>query len=167
MSDLDEPSLDAIERRLIARAGLAPPAGHRDCVLAVVRDTLAENEKEKVPATKSGQSAQKSYPASPDLVAGTFIEGIDAGGRAAIGGLALTAMLAVVAPWVVLSQAVDLVPAEPRIVTQARAVGIDLPLESLAATSHHSREPLSRSGEPPSARLPDAWRLRNLLTGEL
>ena len=165
MSDLDEPSLDAIERRLITRAGLAPPAGHRDRVLAVVRDTLAENE--KVPATKSGQSAQKTYPTSPDLVAGTFIEGIDAGGRAAIGGLALAAMLAVVAPWVVLSQAVDLVPAEPRIVTQARAVGIDLPLESLAATSHQSREPLSRSGEPPSARLPDAWRLRNLLTGEL
>ncbi len=69
MSDLDDPSLDAVERRLVARAGLALPAGHRDQVLAAVRDTLAEN---RGPVERASS-------------------GLDAGSRAALVAIALSA----------------------------------------------------------------------------
>lgn len=146
MSNFDKESLDAIERRLIARAGLAPPAGHRDQVLAVVRDTLAEN---RGPLERTSS-------------------GIDAGSSAALVAMALSAALVIVAPWVAVARWAAPVPAETRLVTQARAAGIDLPVAAVATTSG---QPL---GAPSRAALPDllelrrdAWRLQNLLQGEL
>jgi hypothetical protein len=146
MSDLDKESLDAIERRLIARAGLAPPAGHRDQVLAVVRDTLAEN---RGPLERAGA-------------------GVDVGSRAALVAMALSAALVIVAPWAAVARTAAPVPAETRLVAQARAAGIDLPVAAVATTSG---QPL---GAPSPAALPDllelrhdAWRLRTLLQGEL
>jgi hypothetical protein len=146
MSDLDQESLDAIERRLIAQAGLAPPAGHRDQVLAVVRDTLAEG---RGPLERASS-------------------GIDAGSTAALVAMALSAALVIVAPWVAVTRTATTVPAEPRLVAQARAAGIDLPVAAVATTSG---QPL---GAPSRAALPDlpdrrhdAWRLQNLLQGEL
>ena len=146
MSDLDQESLDAIERRLIARAGLAPPAGHRDQVLAVVRDTLAEG---RGPLERASS-------------------GIDAGSTAALVAMALSAALVLVAPWVAVARWAAPVPAETRLVAQARAAGIDLPVAAVATTSG---QPL---GAPSPAALPDlldrrhdAWKIRNLLTGEL
>ena len=146
MSDLDKESLDAIERRLIAQAGLAPPAGHRDKVLAVVRDTLAEN---RGPLERAGA-------------------GVDVGSRAALVAMALSAALVIVAPWAAVARTAAPVPAETRLVAQARAAGIDLPVAAVATTSG---QPV---GAPSHAALPDllerrhdAWRLRTLLQGEL
>jgi len=146
MSDLDDQSLDAIEQRLIARAGLAPPAGHRDQVLAVVRDTLAEN---RGPIERASS-------------------GIDAGSRAALVAMALSVALVIVAPWVAVARWAAPVPAETRLVAQAWAAGIDLPVAAVATTSG---QPL---GAPSRAALPDllerrhdAWQIRNLLQGEL
>ena len=163
MSDLDKESLDAIERRLAARTARAVPTGHRDLVLAAVRDTLEE----KVPATKSGEAGPLICGDCPDLVAGTFL-GIDAGSTAALVAMALSALVAVVAPWLGLAGGFDPLPAEPRIVMQARAAGIDLQVAAIATTSGPT------GGDPSSAPLPDllgrrheAWRRRNLLTGEL
>lgn len=144
MRKLHAPGLDAVERRLVARAGVAAPAGHRDRVLAAVRDMLDQ---------RPGQPARAG-------------SGIDAGGAAALLGIALSALLAVVAPWFVVARAVPL-PTEPRVVAQARAAGVDLPLEFVATTTHRSPPAVSRMREPPSARLHEAWHLRNLLTGEL
>jgi hypothetical protein len=168
MSNLDKESLAAIERRLIARAGLAPPAGHRDRVLAAVRDTLAGEEKEeKVPATKSGDAGELVCGDCPDLVAGTF-SGIDAGGTAALVAMAVSVAAVIVAPWVAVTRPAAAVAAEPRIVMQARAAGIDLQVAAIATMSGPT------VADPSSAPLPDlldrrheAWRLRNLLTGEL
>ena len=143
MSDLREPDFGAVERRLAARADHALPAGHRDRVLAAVRDTLA------------GRTPPRSTPA-----------GLDAGSMAAITALALSALLAVVAPWLVLTQAAALVPPEPRIVAQARAAGIDVPVELVTTTPPRATS-LSRPGDVVPGPIPDAWRLRTLLQGEL
>jgi hypothetical protein len=145
MSDLDHESLDAVERRLIARAGLAPPAGHRDQALAVVRDTLAKG---RGPLDRASS-------------------GIDAGSTASLVAMAISATLVIVAPWLAVSTSVAPVQQEPRLVTQARAAGIDLPIELVAAPIRHAPRPASDPREPPSVRLHEAWRLRNLLTGEL
>lgn len=143
MGDPTEPKFEALERRLAARVGHAAPAGHRDRVLAAVRDTLADRT---VP------------PATP--------AGLDAGGMAAITALALSALLAVVAPWLVLTQAATLLPPEPRLVAQARAAGIEFPVE--LATMNKLREtPLSQPDDVVPGSIPDAWRLRTLLTGDL
>ena len=143
MSELTEPDFGAIERRLAARPDHAPPAGHRDRVLAAVRDTLAD------------RTPPRSTPA-----------GLDAGSMTAVAALAVSALLAVVAPWLVLTQAAALVPPEPRIVAQARAAGIDVPVE-LVTTTPPRETPLSRPGDVVPGPIPDAWRLRTLLTGEL
>ena len=143
MSELTEPDFGAIERRLAARADHAPPAGHRDRVLAAVRDTLAD------------RTPPRSTPA-----------GLDAGSMTAVTALAVSALLAVVAPWLVLTQAAALVPPEPRLMAQARAAGIELTVE-LATTTRPSETPLSRPGDVVPGPIPDAWRLRTLLTGEL
>jgi hypothetical protein len=139
-----ESEFDAIEQRLTARAGLAPTAGHRDRVLAAVRDTLA------------ARSGALPRPRS----------GLDGGSAAVLVAIALSALLAVVAPWLVVARVAP-VPMEPRIVAQARAAGIDLPIELVAAPIHRSPPAIPRMREPPSARLHEAWQLRNLLTGEL
>lgn len=143
MSDLRDPDFGAVERRLAARADHAPPAGHRDRVLAAVRETLA------------GRTPPRSTPA-----------GLDAGSMAAVAALAVSALLAVVAPWLALTQAAALVPPEPRIVAQARAAGIDFPVE-LVTTSMARETPLFRPGDVVPGPIPDAWRLRTLLQGEL
>ena len=156
MSERDDAGFDAIERRLTGRPGRAVPPGHRDRVLAAVRDTLAE----KVPATKSGQSPQGDYPVSPDLVAGTFI---------ALVAMALSAALVIVAPWVAMTRSAAPVSMEPRIVARARAAGIDLPGAVVAVPIAPSRETSPRGGltDVLEARRHEAWRMRTLLEGEL
>ena len=144
MSAIDDPILDAIESRLASRAGLRTPPGHRDRVLAAVRDTRAER------------------PGGPPRTG----SGIDAGGSAALVALALSAMVAVVMPWLALARPVDLLPMEPRIVIQARAAGIKLPVALAKATPEPARE-LRSDADGLRVRLYDAWRLQNLLTGEL
>jgi hypothetical protein len=146
MSDLDEASLDSIERRLAARAGVAVPAEHRDRVLAAVRDTLDQRH-------------------GPPPPAGS---GIDAGATAALVAISLSAGLLIVAPWVAMTRTAAPFPAEPRLVAEARAAGIDLPVATVAATNG---QPL---GAPSRAAMSDlldrrheAWRMRNLLPGEL
>ena len=145
MREPDDSEFDALEQRLTAMAGLAPTAGHRDRVLAAVRETLDQRH-------------------GPPPRAGS---GIDGGSAAVLVAIACSALLAVIAPWLGMARAFDRLPAEPRIVTQARAAGIDLPVH-LAATTRGPRE---TTLSPPSERLPgrrpDAWRLRTLLTGEL
>ena len=170
MSERDDAGFDAIERRLTGRPGRAVPPGHRDRVLAAVRDTLAEKvpatksgqspQAEKVPATKSGQSPQGDYPVSPDLVAGTFI---------ALVAMALSAALVIVAPWVAMTRSAAPVSMEPRIVARARAAGIDLPGAVVAVPIAPSRETSSRGGltDVLEARRHEAWRMRTLLEGEL
>jgi len=144
MSDLDKESLDAIERRLAARTAHAPPTGHRDRVLAAVRDTLA------------GRGAPRATPA-----------GLEAGGTAALVVLALSALLAVAAPWLVVTQAAGLTSPEPRIVAQARAAGIDFPVERVAM-SCPAREASSRAAMSDlPGRRHEAWWLRTFLTGDL
>jgi hypothetical protein len=174
MRDPHDPGLDAIEQRLLARAGVATPAGHRDRVLAAVQ--------EKVSATKSGEAGKLGCADCPDLVADTFLgdtldqrpglppragAGLDGGTAAALVAMAISALLAVVAPWLVVARATAPLPMEPRIVAQARAAGIDLPIELVAAPIRHAPRPASDPREPLSVRLHEAWRLRNLLTGEL
>lgn len=143
MSDRGEADVEAIERRLAARASHTAPAGHRDRVLAAVRDTLA---------------ARAPLHSTPI--------GLDAGSAAAVAALALSALLAVAAPWVVLTQAAALVPPAPRIVAQAHAAGIDVSVE-LATTSRPRDRPPSQPGDIVPGPIPDAWRLRKNLTGDL
>jgi hypothetical protein len=146
MSALDDPSLDAVERRLVASAGLALPAGHRDQVLAAVRDTLAEN---RGPVERASSS-------------------LDAGSIAALVTMALSAAVVIVAPWVALTRTAATVQAEPRLVAQARAAGIDLPVAAVAATRGPPFDAPSRAALPDLLdRRHDAWRIRTLLTGEL
>lgn len=140
----DESGLNAIEQRFTARARLTATAGHRDRVLAAVRDTLAE--------------PRGAFPRPrPDM---------DGASAAVLVVIALSALVAVVAPWLMVARVMP-VPMEPRIVAQARAAGIDLPVELVAAPIHRAPPAIPRMREPPSARLHDAWNLRNLLTGEL
>jgi hypothetical protein len=136
---------DAVEQRLTARVGLAPTAGHRDRVLAAVRDTLDQR------------------PGLPPRVGAD----LDGGSVAALVAIAFSALLAVVAPWLVVARTAAPLPMQPRIVAQARAAGIDLPIELVAAPILHAPRPASDPREPPPVRLHEAWRLRNLLTGEL
>lgn len=140
----DDFDLEAIERRLAARADRGPPAGHRDRVLAAVRDTLA------------GRIVPRVTPA-----------GLEAGGTAALVVLALSAVLAVAAPWLVVTQAAGLTSPEPRLVAQARAAGIEFPVERVA-TSGPAREASSRAAMSDLLeRRHEAWRLRTLLPGDL
>jgi hypothetical protein len=145
MRDPVDSEFHAVEQRLTARAGLAPTAGHRDRVLAAVRDTLDQR------------------PGLPPRVGA----GLDGGSAAALIAIAFSALLAVVAPWLVVTRVAAPLPMQPRIVAQARAAGIDLPIELVAAPIRHALRPASDPREPPSVRLHEAWRLRNLLTGEL
>ena len=145
MRDPVDSEFHAVEQRLTARAGLAPTAGHRDRVLAAVRDTLDQR------------------PGLPPRVGA----GLDGGIAAALIAIAFSALLAVVAPWLVVTRVAAPLPMQPRIVAQARAAGIDLPIELVAAPIRHALRPASDPREPPSVRLHEAWRLRNLLTGEL
>ena len=142
MSGRRQPDVEAIERRLAARADHAPP-GHRDRVLAAVRDTLA------------GRFAPRATPT-----------GLDAVALATVATLAISALVAVVAPWLVVTQALTLPSPEPRLVAQARAAGIDFPVE-LATTARPRETHLSRPGDVEPGPIPDAWRLRTLLQGEL
>ena len=146
MSERYDARLDDVERRLANRAALAAPPGHRDRVLAAVRDTLA---------------GRISPPVAP--------AGIDSGGMAALVARALSVMVVAVVPWLVVARAVAPVPTEPRIVAQARAAGIDLPVAIASATSGPARKPFSRSriSDPLNVRHHEAWHLRNLLQGEL
>ncbi|MEI6504343.1 MAG: hypothetical protein WCO90_00500 [Planctomycetota bacterium] len=146
MSERYDARLDDVERRLANRAALAAPPGHRDRVLAAVRDTLA---------------GRISPPVAP--------AGIDSGGMAALVAMALSVMVVAVVPWLVVARAVAPVPTEPRIVAQARAAGIELPVEMVAATSRPAWESLSRSrtSDPRNVRHHEALHLRNLLQGEL
>lgn len=145
MRDPVDSEFHAVEQRLTARAGLAPTAGHRDRVLAAVRDTLDQR------------------PGLPPRAGA----GLDGGSAAALIAIAFSALLAVVAPWLVVTRVAAPLPMQPRIVAQARAAGIDLPIELVAAPIRHAPRPASDPREPPSVRLHEAWRLRNLLTGEL
>ena len=145
MGEPTAPEFDALEQRLTAMAGLAPTAGHRDRVLAAVRDTLAD---------RSGSLERAGA-------------GVDAGSRAVLVAIACSALLAVIAPWLGMARAFDRLPAEPRIVTQARAAGIDLPVHLAATTRGPHDTPLFPPSERSPGRRPDAWRLRTLLTGEL
>ena len=103
MSERYDARLDDVERRLANRAALAAPPGHRDRVLAAVRDTLA---------------GRISPPVAP--------AGIDSGGMAALVARALSVMVVAVVPWLVVARAVAPVPTEPRIVAQARAAVDDV-----------------------------------------
>ncbi len=145
MREPHDPGLEAIEQRLLARTGVATPAGHRDRVLAAVRDTLDQRS-------------------SPSPQAGS---GLDAGGRAALVAMALSASLVIVAPWLAVTTSVAPVQQEPRLVAQARAAGIDLPLAAVAATGDLPRHVPAGAALPERRRL-EAWRLhKNLLQGEL
>jgi hypothetical protein len=144
MREPDDSGFDAIETRLAARGSRATP-GYRDRVLAAVRDTLDQR------------------PGLPPRVGA----GLDGGSAAALIAIAFSALLAVVAPWLVVTRVAAPLPMQPRIVAQARAAGIDLPIELVAAPIRHALRPASDPREPPSVRLHEAWRLRNLLTGEL
>jgi len=146
MREPQGPDLEAIEQGLLARAGVATPAGHRDRVLAAVRDTL---DQRPGPPPRAGS-------------------GIDAGGRAALVAMALSATLAIVAPWLAVTTSVAPVQREPRLVAQARAAGIDLRLAAVAATGDLPRQVPSRAALPDllERRRLEAWRLQNLLHGE-
>lgn len=151
------PHLDAIEQRLVdraTRAGLPVPGGHRDRVLAAVRDTLA---------------GSLTPPAAP-------LPGLDAGSRAALGAMAISALVVIVAPWVAITGAMTRGmerTAEPVIVAQARAAGIDLPVHNdrfaplMATTRDVNREQHSATDDLLNARRREALRLKNLLRGEL
>lgn len=71
MTDPLDPRLTAIERRLERMSRVEPSPALRHRVIAAVDDVL--NEKEKVPATESGEARQSRAPFYADLVAGTFI----------------------------------------------------------------------------------------------
>jgi hypothetical protein len=145
MREPDDSEFDALEQRLTARAGLAPTAGHRDRVLAAVRDTL--DQRHGLPPRVGAD--------------------LDGGSVAALVAIAFSALLAVIAPWLGMARAFDRLPAEPRIVTQARAAGIDLPVHLAATTRGPHDTPLFPPSERSPGRRPDGWRLRTLLTGEL
>jgi len=141
----DDFDREAIERRLAARTGRVAPAGHRDRVLAAVRDTLA------------GRVVPPSSPVA-----------LDAGGTAALVVLALSAMLAIAMPWLVVRQTLGLKSPEPRIVVQARAAGIALPVELVAATSSPAHGAPSRDAMSDLLeRRHEVRRLRTLVTGDL
>lgn len=144
MGDPTDPEFEAVEQRLTAMTGTAPRAGHRDRVLAAVRDTLAD------------RGAPRATPA-----------GLEASGTIALVVLALSALLAVAAPWLVVTQAAGLKSPEPRLVAQARAAGIDFSVE-LVTTSGPARQASSRAGMSELLdRRHESWRLRTLLTGDL
>lgn len=86
---------------------------------------------------------------------------------ATVAALALSALLAVVAPWLVLTQAAALVPPEPRIVAQARAAGIDFPVEMFATGGPASHASSRAARSELLERRHESWRLRTLLQGEL
>jgi len=71
MTDFLDTRLTAIERRLEQASRVEPSPALRHRVIMALDDVL--NEKEKVPATKSGEARQSRAPFDPDLVAGTFI----------------------------------------------------------------------------------------------
>lgn len=147
------PHLDAIEQRLVdraTRAGLPVPGGHRDRVLAAVRDTLA---------------GSLTPPAAP-------LPGLDAGSRAALGAMAISALVVIVAPWVAIAGAMTRGTertAEPVIVARARAAGIDLQVHDdrfalqVATTRDANREQLPAADDLPHARRREIGRLQTLL----
>jgi hypothetical protein len=147
------PHLDTIEQQLVdraTRAGLPVPAGHRDRVLAAVRDTLA---------------GSLTTPAAPP-------PGLDAGSRAALGAMAISALVVIVAPWVAIAGAMTRGTertAEPVIVAQARAAGIELPVHDdrfalqVATTRDANHAPISDAGDLPHARRREIGRLKTLL----
>ena len=151
------PHLDTVEQRLVdraTRAGLPAPAGHRDRVLAAVRDTLA---------------GSLTAPVAPP-------PGLDAGSRVALGAMAISALVVIVAPWVAIAGAMTRGTertAEPVIVAQARAAGIDLPVHDdrfalqVATTRDANREPLPAADDLLNARRRESLRLKTLLRREL
>jgi hypothetical protein len=135
-----------IERQLLARPNLTASAGHRDRVLSAVRDVLAERGDR------------------PALAA----RGLRAGESAVLAAMAAAAMVAVVAPWLVMPSPTVAVSAEPRIIAQARAAGVDLPAELIATTGSLLPSGLvidAEKRQPPQAYR--AWQLRNLMHGDL
>lgn len=146
MSGCDDSGFDAVERRLVGRPGRAVPPGHRDRVLAAVRDTLAG----------------RGTPTPPP-------PGIDAGCRAALVAMALSAAFVIVAPWLAVTRSASLMPPQSLLVARARAAGIDLPELAIATTTGPPREPSARvnAGNVFNARQVEAWRMRTLLQGEL
>ena len=151
------PHLDTIEQRLVdraTRAGLPVPAGHRDRVLAAVRDTLA---------------GSLTAPVAPP-------PGLDAGSRAALGAMAISALVVIVGPWVAIAGAMTRGTertAEPVIVAQARAAGIDLQVHDdrfalqVATTRDANREPISAADDRLNVRRRESLRLKTLLRREL
>jgi hypothetical protein len=148
MSEADDPRLAAVERRLVDRGGFDLSPGHRDRTLAAVRDTLAGKAERRGPLERAGK-------------------GIDPASVAALVAIAVSTMLTVVVPWLAVTRPVAPLLTEPRLMAQARAAGIELPVEWLAATSREPVEPVAHPSKSPSARLHDVWRLRNHLRGEL
>lgn len=83
--------------------------------------------------------------------------------------MALSAALVIVAPWVAMTRWGAITPSEPRLVAQARAAGIDLPVAVVAVPIEPSRETTFRGilTDVLDARRHEAWRMRTLLEGEL
>lgn len=146
------PDIDTVEQRFTDRPVLTPPPGHRDRVLAAVRDALA--------ADRTTQTAAAAFP------------GLDAGSKAALGAMAMSALVVVVGPWVAIVGAMTHGAgrnAEPASVAQARAAGIEMPRPAdlfapLAATARGvNHTPLSDAGELQTAGPREILRLKTLL----
>lgn len=152
-----------IERRLRARAPVAPSPGHRSRVLAAVRGTIEARPVAAVAAVARGH-------------------GLGGGGVLALTGMAVAVAPLVIGPWCLglaaaATGAAPAGPARPTLVAQARLVGVELSPDALAAAGPVAGSGESRPGanqttvDGPSAssgRAAGRWlRMRHTLVREL
>jgi hypothetical protein len=149
-----------IERRLRARAPVAPSPGHRSRVLAAVRGTI---EARPVATVARGH-------------------GLGGGGVFALTGMAVAAAPLVIGPWCLglaaaATGAAPAGPARPTLVAQARLVGVELSPDALAAVGPVAGYGARRPGANPTTvdgpsaspgRAAGQWlRMRHTLVREL
>lgn len=142
MSRSVDPRIDAIERRLVSHTTCDVPSGHRDRVLAAVRDVLAEDLETIVPSDSE----------------------IGLKGASALLAIALSTALIIVVPWSFLGRPLLPVPTESTLMARARSAGIDLPVETVATTDHSVHQPRQTPSPMPAH---DAIRWRHLIIGDL
>lgn len=142
MSRSFDPRIDAIERRLVSHSTRDVPSGHRDRVLAAVRDVLAEDLATIAPSDSA----------------------IGLKGASALLAIALSTALIIVVPWSFLGRPLLPVPTESALMARARSAGIDVPLETVAATDPIFHQP---HATPSPTSVHDAIRWRHHILGDL